>query len=83
MNKKDQAIYNRIVRIMQIPIRKDEQRNRYTMDLNHGFLFFYPKTGKILLSKESYLKTIFRDENTCWILYPELEEILKQVETLN
>ena len=64
---------------MQTPKRYDEQKNRYILDLEHGFLFYYPDTGKILHQTERRLKTIFRDKKTCWVLESELKELLNQI----
>jgi hypothetical protein len=79
MKPQEKNIYNKIKRIIQTPNRYDEQKNRYILDLEHGFLFYYPDTGKVLHQKESRLKTIFRNENTCWVLEPELKELLTKI----
>ena len=57
----------------------DELKSRYISDLSDGFLFYYPDTGKILLSRNGSVKTVFRDENTNWLIKSEIEKLIDKL----
>lgn len=84
MRRKDKNLYTRIRSLIDIEWKKDnsifdEDQNRYILEFSDSFLFFYPSTGKILLSKNNHLKTVFRDSKTVW-LTEGINDKLKEIE---
>lgn len=77
---KDQKYYDRIVKRIEADNNYDVSKKRFISDINDGYLFYYPETGKILLSQNNQFKTIFRYKDVCWVLRPQLKQLLTQLE---
>ena len=73
---KDKRAYNRIVRVAK-KREKDTFHNRHVVDLDKGFLFYFPETGKITTTLKGL---VFRSKNECWYSRKELNELLNQIE---
>lgn len=86
MNKlKHKLLYYRIVRMIKRWNNYDKGYNRYILDLNDGYLFYYNLTGKIVREKplngiETERKVIFKDCDTPYQLTPYLRELLTEIQ---
>ena len=74
---RDRIAYNRIIRIAS-SCEYDKLKNRHIVDLQEGYLSYFPETGKILTTRNGI---VFRNKNQCWYTRKELNELLKQIES--
>jgi len=85
MNRQDKKLYLKIIKTchsqwLKDPSTFDEAHNRYILEFSDSYLFFYPSTGKINISKNNVLKMIFRDTTTPW-LTEGINDKLKELES--
>ena len=82
MNRKDKKLYLEIIDLCHKEWLKDHsifdrEKNRYILDLEYGFIMFYPENGKILLTTgKGSPKPVFRSSKQAFMLTSDIEKLI-------
>jgi hypothetical protein len=78
MKKVDKKLYKELTSILD-RIGEPLPDKRKVVDMVDGFIFYFPGSGKVLYKKNGHMLTVYRNKKECWMLRPEIEEIISNL----